>query len=65
MFKGTLGTVDRLFITSKGLVQALNFIKKDWTFKDWGIKSVIYDRPLRTSRGVGRSYAKKITLPED
>ena len=41
MFKGTLGTVDRLFVTSEGLVRALNFIQKDWTFKDWGIKSVI------------------------
>lgn len=40
------GEVDRLFITSESLLQALNCILKDWTFKDWDIKSVISKRPL-------------------
>ena len=61
MFKGVLGTVDSVFITSEGLVRALNSIRQGWTFKDWGIKSVISERPLRTPRGVGRSHAKKIS----
>lgn len=65
MFKGTLGTVDRVFITSEGLVRALKFIQKDWTFRDWGLKSVISERPFRTPHGVGRSDAKKNRLPED
>lgn len=65
MFKGTLGAVDRVFITSEGLVRALNFIQKDWTFKDWGIKSVFSEKPIRIPRGMGHSNAKKITLPED
>lgn len=54
--------VDRVFITSEGLVRALNFIQKDWTFKEWGIKSVISSR---TPRGVGRFNAEKIRLRED
>ncbi len=65
IFKGTLGAVDRVFITSEGLVRALNFIQNDWTFKDWGIKSVFSEKPIRIPRGMGRSNAKKITLPED
>lgn len=65
MFKGTLGAVERGFITSEGLARALNFIQKDWTFKEWGIKSVISEKSLRIPRGVGRSNAEKITLPED
>lgn len=65
MFKGVLGTVDRVFITSEGLVRALNSIRQGWTFKDWGIKSVFSERPLRTPRGVGRSHAKNIAWAED
>lgn len=65
MFKETLRMVDRVFITSEGLVRALNFIQKDWTFKEWGIKSVISERPSRTPRGVGRFNAEKIRLRED
>ena len=59
MFKGTLVAVDRVFITSEGLVRALNFIQKDWKFKDWGIKSVFSEKPIRIPRGMGRSNAKK------
>lgn len=35
MFKGDLGTVDRVFITSEVLFRALNSIRQGWTFKDW------------------------------
>lgn len=60
MFKGILKIVDRVFITFKGLVRTLNFIQMDWTFKGWGIKSVISETPLRTPHGVRRLYAKKL-----
>lgn len=65
MFKGVMGTVDRVFITSEGLIRALNSIRQGWTFKDWGIKSVISERPLRIPRGVERSLSKNITWAED